>query len=571
MCFHSVIFKMLVSIASQLTKTNAGGSVTEKKAWVETTVVVLNGVSKLLATYIHVLTGHESFSDCWRTLLNHFNTLLKLDHLEINSGVFEALREILTQVNTPSEGSAKLSRASVDLVWELWSRGLPLPTSKDNNQDCLLAYMSCFQELYRLMRDYADVERTQRILDLLRDAVQQAHIGSYSADIEYLTPLQANVLESLKLLRTGIKGVPAAIIVQMANFASLAFQNFSPNNPDKQQPTYVALSKESMLLLESLVASHAADPEIYEKGAIAASLSALSKPIVLKYGFTIKTKSTPPWQRATTTAIAILRATLPNLGVSHIPEDNLRSIWSSIIEIANGIISADCALAPSPSTILTDQDFDIASFLSLRSLIIPALGNPLIPDETRRSFTFSLFQTSLIHASAPGEIEGLLATLYTPHKFFAALYTLPKGRTVDPPPSPRAKISYVALGQLVDLVSFTDSSAARIKLAQAAAPYFILRAGLTLRAYIADQPLRGLMPQPLSQRKELLWILKALVELRCEPAAIPDVAGVESEGRKHLCRLHPLLTKTGRVGRGDVEVLGWVERGLDAVGEEFGL
>ncbi|OBT69413.1 hypothetical protein VE03_01175 [Pseudogymnoascus sp. 23342-1-I1] len=567
MCFDSVIFKMLLSIASQLSgaDTDKRTSETEKKAWIETTIVVLNGVANLLATYVHVLATHESFPDCWQSLLSHFDTLLKLDYLDINSAVFRALRQILAQTNTESKDSAKLSRESTDLVWAQWSRGLPLVSgSEENNQDCLIAYISCLQELYRLMRQYIDTERTQRILDLLRDATEQAHIGNYSADIEYLTPLQTNVLESLKLLRTDIKGIPGAIIKQMADFVSLAFQNRDQSAPGKR-PTYIALSKESMVLLESLINTHAADPEIYANGAVTKSLTALSMPITLKYGFKTKTKSIAPWRRATSTAIAILEATLPKISDAKVSDENLRLIWASIIEIANGIMAADCSTVTDLATINNDQDFDIQSFVSLRNLIIPSLGNHLIPDKTRRSFAESLFHTSFIHAASPSELpqsnQELLATLYTPRK----------GRTIDPPPSPRTKMSYVCLDHLVSLLRYTDSSPARIKLAQAAAPFFILRAGVTIRAYVADQPLRGCMPQPLSQRKELLWILKALVDLRCEPDAIPDAPGVESDNKKHLHRLYPLLAQAVRAAGRDQEALEWIGKALDQVGVEFGL
>lgn len=132
-------------------------------------------------------------------------------------------------------------------------------------------------------------------------------------------------------------------------------------------------------------------------------------------------------------------------------------------------------------------------------------------------------------------------------------------------------MSYVCLDQLVSLLSHTDSSLARIKLAQAAAPFFILRAGVTIRAYVADQPLRGCMPQPLSQRKELLWIFKALVDLRCEPDAIPDAPGVESDSKKHLHRLYPLLAQAVRAAGRDQEALEWIGKALDQVGVEFGL
>ncbi|OBU01399.1 hypothetical protein VE01_00210 [Pseudogymnoascus verrucosus] len=567
MCFDSVIFKMLLSIASQLSGTNTDKrtSETEKKAWIETTIVVLNGVANLLATYVHVLATHDGFPDCWQSLLSHFDTLLKLGHLDINSAVFRALRQILAQTNTDSKDSAKLSRESTDLVWAQWSRGLPLVSgSEENNQDCLIAYIACLQELYRLMRQYVDTERTQRILDLLRDATEQAHIGNYSADIEYLTPLQTNVLESLKLLRTDIKGIPGAIIKQAADFVSLAFQTRDQSAPGKK-PTYIALSKESMRLLESLITSHAADPEIYANGAVTRSLTALSMPITLKYAFKTKTKSIQPWRRATSTAIAILEATLPKITYAKVSDENLRLIWASIIEIANGIMAADCSTVTDPATINSDQDFDIQSFISLRNLIIPSLGNHLIPDKTRRSFAESLFHTSFIHAASPSELpqvnQELLATLYAPRR----------GRTIDPPPSPRTKMSYVCLDQLVSLLSFTDSSPARIKLAQAVAPFFILRAGVTIRAYVADQPLRGCMPQPLSQRKELLWILKALVDLRCEPNAIPDAPGVESDSKKHLHRLYPLLAQAVRAAGRDQEALEWIGKALDQVGVEFGL
>ncbi|KFY02681.1 hypothetical protein O988_01986 [Pseudogymnoascus sp. VKM F-3808] len=567
MCFDSVIFKMLLSIASQLSDANSNKrtSETEKKAWIETTIVVLNGVANLLATYVHVLASHDSFPGCWQSLLSHFDTLLKLDHLDINSAVFKALRQILAQTNTESKDSAKLSRESTDLVWAQWSHGLPLVSgSEENNQDCLIAYISCLQELYRLMRQYVDAERTQRILDLLRDAMEQAHIGNYSADIEYLTPLQTNVLGSLKLLRTDINGIPGAIIKQVADFVSLAFQDRDQSAPGKR-PTYIAVSKESMALLESLIATHAADPEIYDNGAVSRSLTALSMPIKLKYGFQTKTKSVAPWRRATTSAIAVLEATLPKIADAKVSDENLRLIWASIIEIANGVMAADCSTVAGRETIKNDQDFDIQSFVSLQNLIIPSLGNHLIPDKTRRSFAESLFHNSFIHAAAPSELpqvnQELLATLYAPRK----------GRTIDPPPSPRTKISYVCLDQLVSLLRVTDSSPARIKLAQAAAPFFILRAGVTIRAYVADQPLRGCMPQPLSQRKELLWILKALVDLRCEPDAIPDAPGVESDSKKHLHRLYPLLAQAVRAAGRDQEALEWIGKALDQVGVEFGL
>lgn len=86
-----------------------------------------------------------------------------------------------------------------------------------------------------------------------------------------------------------------------------------------------------------------------------------------------------------------------------------------------------------------------------------------------------------------------------------------------------------------------------------------------------DQPLRGRMPQPLSQRRELLYILRRLISLECEPRAIPDAPGAVSDTRKHLHHLFPLVSKAVRVAWRDQEVLNELGRVMDIVGEEMGV
>lgn len=80
------------------------------------------------------------------------------------------------------------------------------------------------------------------------------------------------------------------------------------------------------------------------------------------------------------------------------------------------------------------------------------------------------------------------------------------------------------------------------------------------------------MPQPLSQRRELGHILDRLIELRSETEAIPDFANVESENRKHILRLYPLLaTAMGAAGRsGDEVIASKLEKAMELVGSEFG-
>jgi hypothetical protein len=573
MCLQAVMFKLLSSIETQLeTIAEPDSTVSEKDkiGWNETTVVVLSGITNLLADYLEVVSSHPTFAKSWQTLLGHLRALLNFKVLEINTAVFKALRNILSKGNVQGSPKSNFDQQALDMAWGLWSNSLPVveantSAKRFDNQDYLIAYVAVLQEIYRLTQTDIDDHRVRRMLTLLREAIQQASAASYSADTEYLTPLQTQVLESLKMIRTDIKGVPAALISQVAEFVGLAFEPKNTSPTEMQRPTYVALSKASMILSESLIIAHSADHEIYNSGALSASLTALAKPIVLKYAFPTVTKSAAPWRQATTSSLAILQSILPVTTKVNLKEEVTRSIWMSIVTIANGITRANCTDLIETSNLKDDQEFDITSFLTLRELITPALGAAVIPDKTRRMYTESLFQISLIHAPQPQELpqvnQELLSGLYHPRK----------GRTVDPTASPRSKMSYVCFDELVSLVALHDSSDARLKLAQAAAPYLILRAGLTLRAYIADQPLRGRMPQPLSQRVELLYVLKALVELNCEPDAIPDAPGVESEGRKHLHRLYPLVAKAVRAAARDHEILEWLGKALDEVGSEFGV
>jgi hypothetical protein len=572
MCLRSVIFKLLSSIETQLQVTqdsNLSMSEKDRIGWHETTVVVLSGITDLLANYLDVLSRPSSFGQSWKTLLGHLRALLDFRVLDINTAVFKSLRQILSKGNLKDSGTTNFDPSSIDLAWDLWSASLPMVTfnrsdKRFDNQDYLLAYVSALPEIYRLVESDLDGSRVQIMITLLRQAIQQASAAGYTADIDYLTPLQTQVLESIKMIRTDIDGIPAALIGQVAEFIALAFERREPAT-EMQRPTYVALSKASMALSEELILTHSTNSHIYSSGAVSASISALAKPIALKYAFPIIAKSISPWRQATISSLAILKAIIPVITKEDLEENVTISIWSSIVTIANGITTADCQDIPETINIKDDQDFDIASFLTLRELITPALGSQAIPDKSRRTYTESLFHMSLIHQPQPQELpqinQELLATLYQPRK----------GRTVDSVPSPRSEMSYVCFDELVSLVALHDSSESRIKLAQAAAPYLILRAGLTLRAYIADQPLRGRMPQPLSQRRELLYIMRALVKLRCEPEAIPDTPGADSEGKRHLHRLYPLLAKAVRAAARDQEVLEWIGKALDEVGLEFGL
>ena len=589
-CIKSVIFKLLSSIEEELRASKSEEGDESDPEWDDTAVVVLNGISSLLANYLDILTVHPSFNHLWRELLGHFATLLDFKALDINTAAFKALSHVLSQGS--DEGKPTFSKTTVDFAWDLWSRGIPISKAakgkSSDNQNCLIAYVAALTEVYRLIQDDLDVGRVRRMLTLLRETLEEASAGGYVLDVEYVTPLQAHILEAIQMIRTNIAGVPAAMISQVAEFVTLAFRKETTTSGSKR--TYIALSKASMKTLESLVLKHFSDPDIYQSGAFADALAALCRPIALKYQFGTVTKSTQPWRLATSSALAILKGTLSKLNALDPPQAVVQKIWSIIVDIAKSIISADCNQAATGTNFAEDEEFDISSFHALRELIIPSLGADVIADKSRKAYSESLFRTSIIHAPSPTEEDIINGT----HEAgLSALYAPRPGRTVVIQPTTQARMSYVAFDELFALSAverptttvqpptpkspaFKDDQSAEspaslhVRIATTAAPFLILRCALTLRSYIADQPLRGKMPQPLSQKKELLWRLRKLVDLKSESGAIPELSGVESENRKHLLRLYPLIVRASGVGS-DEKVQGLLREALEVVGGELGL
>ncbi|TLD04948.1 uncharacterized protein PgNI_09191 [Pyricularia grisea] len=624
-CIKSVIFRLLTFIQTRLGSAHKDSRTVTRSDWDETAVVVINGVSDLLSNYLEVLLGHSGFKSIWSDLLQHFANLLDLNVLDINSAIFNSLGKILSKVSGGSQ--RRFDKEAVDLAWNLWSRSLPVPPPQQiagDNQKCLVSWIEALLELYRLIHETLDVERVRRLLALVREAMIQATPGSYASDIEYVTPLQGKILDVLRTVRTDISGsAPSAMISQTAEFVAFAFDPSRTINTPTQKRTYVAMSKESMRILHYHVTNNAADADMFASGAFHAALEALARPIVMKYSFGVVTKSIQPWREATEATLAILETTLPHLkaaSAEDVPRDRAQAIWHSIVEISNGIISANCDSAPSSADLEADEVFDVDSFQRLRELIVPALGGQDVAEKTRKAFAEGLFQTSIMHELTPAESQVMQPNGCDVQRGLGMVLKARDGRTVDPVRTRRAKMAGVCLEELFALVeaqddemdtpsivvhpptprflksakpTTTDSKGSdrlgdgmqhnaninkdrasqHVQLARTTAPYLILRCALTLRAYIADQPLRGRMPQPLGERAELTRVLQGLVELRSESEAIPDLDGVESETRKHLLRLYPLLVGAARVsGRiGDGKVLGLVGEALGVVGGEFGL
>ncbi|KAF1946133.1 hypothetical protein EJ02DRAFT_262432 [Clathrospora elynae] len=557
LCLRIVVFGMVeANLEIQRTVRLQSKNEAHVQQWNETTKSVLQTVSVLSTTYMEKLDTSQ-LSDAWSELLDHLQQYFDHGSHALGASVFNTVTRVLSHGNNTQRWStAPLLKTAA--VWKSYfDHQEAFQDTHEGNQDAFVAYADAFKAIYRLA-DESLATNLPSMLANLEACVVVSDEAAYSSDVDTMTALQIRVIDCLSMVKTEDSTLPSYLMQLLSRFITLPYNSFA-EAPEKRGPTFVALSKASMTLMKRITTKHIDQKEIYASKAFASAFSSLAKPIQEKYSWQREGKLPTLWQKAGTTAIAILDPGLPHLNSN-------KEIWGTLVDIAHYVTRARLSVSKDPpSSLEKDEAFDMESFTQLRDLITLPLGSPSLPDNLRRTYTRNLFATSLIHTPLPGELPDITTSP------LEALYKIRLGQTAELACTWRPDMSYTCLSEIFSLVAVQDSSPERIKLAQAAAPYLILRSALPLKTYIADHPLRGRMPAPESQRRELLFVLKELGRLRSEPLAIPDAPGVKSKHRRHLHRLYPLLIKAMRVARQDADVFEQLVKLTDMVGDEFGV
>lgn len=561
LCLETLILRLLRRDAENQKNARSTSESTsaETLAGLEyTTKTVVEGTASLIADNLQAVGASKNYPHFWSSYIHLFADYLNDRSAMINAAVYSALSQVLRVVPVADDKWASLVQDCAGL----WTSSNPSnETSTDAEQDAYLAYLETAVELYRLTERTITAEQLVAMARNLAQCIRYSSGGSYVDDTNNLTPLQIRVLDVLKAVRRDIATVPSALVKIAAELVALPFQNQRDSTPRKSL-SFVALSKASMDWLRDLLTTHLASKEVFATGAVEAALENLAIPIELKYRWRRQGKTPSLWRKATSTALAVIEPILQQMRAQSLKRDVRNRIWTDVVRIAQAIISADCSdidTALPATSIVDDEDADCDSLGQLRNMIIPELGSSSIPDRVRSDYASSLFHTSIIHAGSRGEIPQ--AGQWTR----ADVHKIRPGRVWDPDPVLREKMAYLCFSELIILVAVSDGSEERVKLAQAAAPYLILRLALPIKAYIADQPLRGSMPQPLSQVQELLFCLREIRRLESEPKAMEKGAN-----RAHIDLLYPIFVKAvgvaGHRRHGNREVLEALQDVLEIAG-----
>ena len=528
--------------------------------WNEAAVLILNRWSRLFSAYICLLMREDSFQPFWAECLGHLRTLLTRQDLKVSHAVYEALEHILSAFKKDTGDDAL--RCSME-AWKLWKHGNPAnhrSVSQTSNEQALLAYLRCLSTMYASIAGKVDSSELRAMLDQLRECAVKSETAAYSEDIDRTTSVQSEILSCIRNVDVKAPGFPSELILCLSSFVTLA----QDQNGVKAGPTFIAFAKTAMDMLAALVRECRRVREIYEDGSLVVAVRSLQKPIDSRYKNPVKGKDTSTWKKATQTFVRLMGDSVPFLVEEDFRDTTAVPIWEENLACFKMVISVDSEACSKASDLLDDQESDIETFGSLYGLLVPALGCDIVPSRLRKLFAASVFESSIIHEPHPDDLpraEGeLLGNLGSVHV----------GRVRTIPPARRSKLCYILLDKLFDLVAHHDGSDERVRLAQSAAPYLILRVSLTLKAYIFDQPLRGCMPLPASQRKELLHMLPLLVDFDCEPRAFSG-SGRPPAQRGHLRLVYGLVMKAIGVARRDQVLHAALMKVLNAASEDLSI
>ena len=565
---HRIILELFTSNAKKYDQTApVRGPASDQRivGWNEAVVLILDRVSRLLMACLGNLLNEEPFLSFWSMFLDHLRGLLDRKDMKVSGAVFESLDRILSTAASDHRDAFGTYASS---AWELWRDGNPArpddthPSSIDN-QAALLAYIRCLSTLNSIVGSGLRLDQLCSMLAELRVCVIRSSPATYSEDIDRMTPVQSETMQFIQNVDAQRPGFAPELIRSLSTLSSLAYERGLEMDA-KSGPTFVALSKASMDGLEALVGRCKALGDIYRSGSLVAALHALSNSILQKYYEAPEGKGIPTWKKATQVLVGMTRSFVPVMVETDFEDTDRVSTWADLIACVEAIVSSGSEDSSKSRDSAEDQDFDIEAFNSMYDLLVPALGSEMVHDGLRRRFAASIFEGSLIHEPHPDDLPppggDVLVNIKSEHI----------GRVKSLLPARRSRVSRALLDKLFDLVARHVGPDAWIRLAQSAAPYLILRTSLILKAYVLDQPLRGRMPLPASQKKELLHVLTKLVELESEPKAIPQAPGVVSDRRKHLYWVHDLVVRAQMVARADPSLHEALSRVMKAVSINLG-
>ncbi|KAK9449967.1 uncharacterized protein V1518DRAFT_455349 [Limtongia smithiae] len=541
-------------------KASAQTQTTERKQWSETMTLIVSGLSRLYSTFFYSFLKQPDIISLWQSMLDYLQRVISLRRPEIIVSVFKAIADILQSVD---QSKLKLPTESLAAAWNLWSSQEPIIIESEKastgvmTQESLAAYVTSYIPLYVLLQPTITLEQLEQTFAIIRSCLLFPELPPYFSDMDYPTPLQSAILEVLKCVKSSLPMSASLLLRAYGEFSSFAYRpGLLASVPERKgkskKPTYIAVSTRCFDLLLGMVEESVDDVTVYADGSLAFALQMLVVPIREKYNCPTFVDSDNPsltlWMLASNVFIKIVNVVVPK--VETIPDlavEQKIAIWTEVVHGTTAIVKSNAPLTGSSTD--DDEKFDVNAFKSLETLLVPYLGDRALPESIMDMYIHTLFDCSFIYIIELADehtngVNDLLESVFSEPLI---------GSTDGLDTLPRQNMSYVCFDSLFDLsrVSISDTFE-RQRLAESTIPYLLLRCALVLHKFAADQPLRGTIPAPRLQQRELVYILTHLLELSSTPQR--GESGQQAN-YKPLLRLLPLLSKSIVASKGDSDVL----------------
>ena len=553
--------------------------------------MIIDVVVKLLLQHLDAISASPEFESVLEQVFVIFDTTLDLQTLSISSAIYAASSSILATLGSSERFRDSLAKAALDLWKSSHPSDLPLRQAiKDghvdevSNQEALASHADVFLKAHELVP-----VKFERNLDsdMTMRSIEKTIFGcvhpQYTTDVNKIAPEQEKVLAMLPILLHTMKDrrseylrfleslVRAVLLDDSAEKRKL-FQH-SVKYSKLQQPTFVAFSYKVIGVLPLVIKDSDKRLPVH-----ADMLNTLSDIIRSNYTSTPQGTNSPLWQISTSAAIHLIELILGDVerDISPGTPPDIRLHQAAFVGVAASILQPggleSLSKTPPDSQILADEAFDIDSFTRLNKIILPTLvltpprnqPTPSIPT----AYAHLLFQTSLLFPPH-NHLDDLPPPSVLLTSPLAGLMAIRPGTVLPPTIPKRLRIPYVALDTLFSLVSWAHGetasppSASRLAMAKACAPYLLLRVAHTLKAFIADQPLRSLTPPPWQAQVELRTLISLALSTHVLDAAFADLTGVPpaaiggalrpatgaSDGLTHLRVLYPHVLRVTEVWR----------------------
>ncbi|KAF2862724.1 hypothetical protein K470DRAFT_242662 [Piedraia hortae CBS 480.64] len=491
----------------------------------ETSMVIISGIFGIMAQHLGAIEQNDHLAQLWKALLEPMETYISCESYAISAAVYDSLAKLLSQIGDESTIWKQPASSTVSL----WLKGVPKHASgRGDNQQTYLVYVETGAQLYRLTKQSMTLEQAIAFMDNLYFCLWDSDGPLNGVDVKSPSPLQSKALELLKSIRTDLPGLCSHLIIIAAKLVTLHHDTLSKNSP--RGPTFVALSRLGLQWLKSLVETHINNEEILTptggnpRSALITGIQSL-KTLTLDQN----TKSQALRREAITTSEFLAQIIFPTVS-------DTAPLSAEYVGIISGILNVNLT-----QTTHTDQLKDIESFTKLRDILIPHLST------SQEAYSRAIYLASLIHLKEPTLLSSPLSEILTPRC----------GRISPPNVTHREKLAYVCFHELIRLSS-ADSA-----LSESTAPYLTLRLAIPLKAYIADQPLRGKKPIPLSELEELRFGLGVVGRLVGDTHTSADLPADSPAGALVRKYIFPLLADAVAVAgdhwMGSMEVLGPLE------------